>query len=1214
MRWTDGGLSASRPGSAILSYLTVIATGDGTGVICSNCGTENRVGAKFCMECATPFAAACPNCGAANLPAAKFCSECATPMGGAAPRPATTSSTTPVPSPAPDAVAERRLVSVLFADLVGFTSYSDGRDSEEVRELQSRYFDTVREIIGRYGGVVEKFIGDAVMALWGAPIAREDDAERAVRAALELVDAVRGLAPGIEVRAGILTGEATVTLGATNQGMVAGDMVNTASRLQGVAAPSTVLVGDATQRAAGGSIVFEAVADQALKGKVAPVPAWRAIRVVAQRGGVGRSDALEAPFVGRDEELRQLKDLFHATGREGRPRLVSVMGPAGIGKSRLAWEFLKYVDGMVERVWWHDGRSPAYGDGISFWALGEMIRGRARLQETDDEPTTRAAIAAMLETHVPDEAERTWIEPALLSLLGVESGAGSQQLFGAWRTFFERLSTSGPVVMVFEDLHHADAGLLDFIDHMLEWSRSVPILIVTLARPELLERRSDWGAGKRSFTSIHLEPLPIPAMRELLAGLVPGLPTAARDAIVARADGVPLYAVETVRMLLSQGRLVLQDGVYQPVDDLSDLAVPETLTALISARLDELDGADRGLVADAAVLGQSFTLAGVAAVSGLDPVALEPRLRALVRRELLVQLLDPRSPERGQYAFVQALIREVAYNTLAKRDRKMRHLAAARFFESLETEELAGALAGHYLSAHGYAADGPEADALAAQARVALRGAAERAVALGAHAQAITFLEHALAVSPGAADRADLHERALASAHQGLVAEIVERHALGALEARRELGDRAGIALATAAYARAIGDYRTSGDRRLEILLPAWEEFSDLEATPAGVALMLQLSAGYTGRDDDDVALAWLERLLPVAERLDLLPETAAGLARLSFTLFRHDRPREALILLRGTHELAVANGLLDVHSRTRTQLTFYDQFADPVAGLAMTREGLEIASRQGSTVYGFMMVGNAVSCGIRVGEWGWIAELLDDWLANEITGQFYLELYADRAVLSALRGADPSADLADAARLLPGMSDPQYTSYLHWARAWAAFAAGRLAEARQEAGSAAQVTNYFAPIGLPIAARAALWSGDEPDARAVIAELEACLYRGQAIGLDVVTLRAGLAALEGRRADAIAGYREVLRGWSQLGLAFDHAMAVLDMAILLAPTEREMAEAPVAVEAARETLTRLGARPFLARLDEAGSVVRAPASVVPATAASPAGDARVNV
>jgi len=1138
------------------------------------------------MECATPFAARCPSCGASNLPAAKFCSECATPMAPmaqAAPRLAPSAR---APGAAPGVTAERRLVSVLFADLVGFTAFSEARDAEQVRDLQGRYFDTVREIIGRYGGIVEKFIGDAVMALWGAPIAREDDAERAVRAALDLVDAVRSLGPGIEARAGILTGEAAVTIGATNQGLVAGDLVNTASRLQSVAPPSTVLVGEATQRAAGSAIVFEPAADQVLKGKSSPVPAWRALRVVAQRGGVGRSEALEAPFVGRDEELRQLKDLFHATTREGRPRLLSVIGPAGIGKSRLAWEFLKYVDGLVERVWWHDGRSPAYGDGITFWALGEMIRGRAGLQEADDEQTTRAGIAAMLATHLPDESERAWIAPALLSLLGVESGAGSQQLFGAWRTFFERLASSGPVVMVFEDLHHADSGLMDFIDHLMEWSRSVPILIITLARPELLDRRPDWGAGKRSFTSIHLEPLTPKAMAQLLAGLVPGLPAAAREAIVARADGIPLYAVETVRMLLAQGRLVLRDGVYTPVDDLTDLAVPDTLTALISARLDELDAADRGLVADAAVLGQSFPLAGLASVAGQDPAALEPRLRSLVRRELLVQQVDPRSPERGQYAFVQALIREVAYNTLAKRDRKVRHLAAARFFESLETDELAGALAGHYLAAHGYAGDGPEADALAAQARIALRGAAERAVTLGSHAQAIAFLEHALTVSAEPVDRADLHERAFASARQGLVAEVTERHALGALEARRELGDREGIALATAEYGRAIAQYGGSPDRILGILVPAWEEFSDLEGTPAGVALMLAMSAGYAARDDWAGTMTWLERMLPVAERLDLLAQVAQGLARLSGTLWRANRPRQAMILLRGTHELVVANGLVDVDRGTRTQLTFYEQFSDPAAGLAMAREGLEIASRRGSKSFGINMVGNAVSCAIRVGEWAWAAALLDEWLANEITVAFYLELYVDRAVLSSLGGGDPSGDLVIAADLVTAVPDPQFTSYVHWGRAWAALTAGRHAEARAEAEAAARVTGYFVPISLPLAVRAALWDGDAPGAREVLVQLEASVMRGQAIELDLVTLRAGVAALEGRRAEAILGYREALRGWHALGLAFDEATAALDMAMLLAPTEREMAEAPVVVEAARETLVRLGARPFLARLD----------------------------
>ena len=419
-------------------------------------------------------------------------------------------------------------MSVLFADLVGFTPFAEERDSEDVRETLSRYFDTARELIERYGGTVEKFIGDAVMAVWGAPTAHEDDAERAVRAALDLVEAVTGLGPGIQARAGVLTGEAAVTIGATNQGMVAGDIVNTASRLQSVALPGTVLVGEQTQLAASAAIAFERVDDQALKGKTSPVPAWHALRVVAERGGRNRAGTLEAPFVGRQEEMRLLKDLFHATGREKRVRVMSVIGPAGIGKSRLAWEFLKYIDGLVETVWWHSGRSPAYGEGISFWALGEMVRERCGLREQDDEATTRGRVSATVAEFVTDVEERAWIERALLTLLGVESGMAADQLFGAWRTFFERISEQGTVALVFEDMHFADVGLLDFVDHLLEWSRGLPIYVVTLARPDLLEKRPSWGAGKRNFNSLYLEPLNDGDMRQLLAGLVPGLPEAGR--------------------------------------------------------------------------------------------------------------------------------------------------------------------------------------------------------------------------------------------------------------------------------------------------------------------------------------------------------------------------------------------------------------------------------------------------------------------------------------------------------------------------------------------------------------------------------------------------------------------------------------------------------------------------------------------------------------
>ena len=546
--------------------------------------------------------------------------------------------------------------------------------------MLSRYFELATDIVRRYGGTVEKFIGDAVMAVWGTPTAHEDDAERAVRAALDLVHEIPSLGPSLQARAGVLTGEVAVTIGARNEGMVAGDIVNTAARLQSAAEPGSVLVGEATYRAASASIAFEPAADQTLKGKASPVPAWHALRVIASRGGIGRSELPEPPFVGRDEELRVMKDALHATGRERRTRLVSITGPGGIGKSRLAWEFEKYLDGVTEPVYWHRGRCPAYGDGITFWALGEMVRRRAGLAEGDDEATTRERITQTVAEWIDAPEDRAWVEPALLTLLGVGTAPVSREvMFAAWRIFFERIAARGTTVLLFEDLQWADSGLLDFIDHLLEWSKSVPILVVTLARPELFDRRAEWGSASRNLVSLALEPLPDAAMRELLAGFVPGMPAEAVQTIVARAEGMPLYAVELVRSLTADGRLQLVDGVYRPVGELGPLTIPETLRSLIASRLDALEAADRSLVQDASVLGQVFTVRGLAAISGRPDADLEMRLRGLMRRQLFELEADPRSPERGQYRFVQELIREVAYGTLARPDRRARHLAVARY-------------------------------------------------------------------------------------------------------------------------------------------------------------------------------------------------------------------------------------------------------------------------------------------------------------------------------------------------------------------------------------------------------------------------------------------------------------------------------------------------------------------------------------------------------
>ncbi|HEY6569430.1 MAG TPA: adenylate/guanylate cyclase domain-containing protein [Candidatus Limnocylindrales bacterium] len=1159
--------------------------------ICGGCGTENEVGRKFCGECGSRLAAVCPACGTTNAPTAKFCGECASPLvaGLVAPAdrplPAGPAAATAAQAGPASPVAERRLVSILFADLVGFTTLAEGRDAEDTRELLSRYFDLSRDVVGRYGGTVEKFIGDAVMAVWGAPVAHEDDAERAVRAALELVDAVKGLGTGIAARAGVLTGEAAVTIGATNQGMVAGDIVNTASRLQSVAAPGTVLVGEGTERAASRAIAFEAAGEQALKGKAAPVPAWRAVRVIAQVGGRNRSETLEAPFVGRDDELRLLKDLYHATAREQRARLVSVIGPAGIGKSRLAWEFRKYEDGLVETVWFHEGRSPAYGDGISFWALGEMVRRRAGLLETDDDQTTRVKVAATVAEHVPDPAERRWIEQALLALLGLETGGtASDELFAAWRMFFERLAATAPVVLVFEDFHHADSGLIDFVEHMLEWSRTFPIYILTLARPDFLERRADWGAGKRSFTSIFLEPLAPDAMQALLAGLVPGLPQSAARAIVERADGIPLYAVETVRMLLSEGKLTLSGGAYQPTGDLTSLAIPETLTALIASRLDGLSPADRALVSDAAVLGQSFTIGGLTSVSGLEEEELAGRLRALVTREILTLQTDPRSPERGQYAFVQALIREVAYNALAKRDRKVRHLAAARFFESLDTDELAGGLAGHYLAAYRNSAEGPEADAVGAQARIALTAAAHRAIDLGSFDQAQTFLEQALAVTTDKGETAALLERAGEAASAAARREAAEAHLRRAISEYRELGELTGIIRATAALGRCILDSGRVADA-LAVLEPAVIEFGDLPFGHGRIALEGQLARAYFFADDNRRAVEIADRVLDAAEHADLAAVVADTLVTKGTALATLGRPIEGLGAIAAGRELAEASGLGVTVLRADNNRAFSLAGRDPRAGLAASRDGLALARRLGARGWVPGMIQNLGEFGMRTGDWAMAMAELTAALAEDFEGSDLGGLLVSYVQIAALRG-DPIESRLDEFRLLGGdEAFPQEMANRAVAKGFSAFASGDLATARAAWLEAAAAAAAEAPTSVPRAARAALWSGDVAGAIDDVRLLEQSELHGAAFQADLMTVRAGVAALEGRRADAMSLYRDSLRAWRDLGLAWDEALCELDMVLLLGPDDPEIRAAG---EAARQILARLEAAPILARLDTA--------------------------
>ncbi len=1161
---------------------------------CPTCNAANPAGAKFCVECGTRLAVACPTCGATtNPPGARFCAECGTRLGpatspDAGPAPTSSSIGEPGPFQPVEPVTERRLVTVLFADLVGFTTRADSADPEQVREFLSRYFELCQEVVERYGGTVEKFIGDAVMALWGAPVAREDDAERAVRAALELVDAVRHLGKregdeALQARAGVLTGEAAVAVGATNQGMVAGDLVNTASRLQSVAPPGTVLVGEATRRAASGAIAFEAAGEQLLKGKPAPVEAFRALRVVAERGGTGRSEGIEAPFVGRDDELRLIKDFLHATSRERKVRLLSVTGQGGIGKSRLAWEFLKYIDGVSEDIFWHQGRSPSFGEGVTFWALGEMVRRRAGLAETDDEATTIDRIAATVAEYVADEAERRRIEPALRSLLGVGEAppGGREELFAAWRTFFERISLQGTTVLVFEDLQWADAGLLDFIDHLLEWSIGYPILVIALARPDLLERRPGWGAGRRNFVALALQPLSDDAMRELLAGLVPGLPTPAVRAILQRADGIPLYAVETIRMLVEDGKLAEADGSYRVTGDLGELQIPDTLHALIAARLDAVDPADRALLQDGAVLGQTFSVAALSALTGEPEASLEPRLRALVHREILQLDTDPRSPERGQYGFTQALVREVAYSTLAKRDRRTRHLAAARYYESLGDEASAGVLATHYVDAYEAAPEGAEGEAVAAQARIALRAAADRATELGSHESAIAYLERARAVTSDPSEEAGLLERiGVASRNLGRL-EASVRTLESAVERFRDLGDRRSTARAIEALSRSMA-FSGRLVESVPLLTAAEAEIADLAPDPVLTEIRLGLAGSYSQLGDNDAALDWADRGLADAERLERVDLVITGMTVKGGILITAGRPLEGRALLSASLELADARGDGPAGARASHTLCLSLMEDDPRAAVRVGRDAIERGRRYGLGPLWRSALANVTEASLGVGDWSWIEAEQAEIRLDELEPSDRAQVLVSTIELAGSRGRDASDEMAELRAFLATSKDPQTHAAASLALAYHAQAAGAFEEAYQEAMSAVQ-DPLNAPFALLIAARVAIRLGDATRATDALRQLDDLGARGAAGRVERATLGAAVDGLEGRWTEASAAFREAWRRYRELGLDVALAISVIDC-LAVAPAGDRLAEEGAAE--ARELLERHGASGYLAQLD----------------------------
>ncbi|MEO8423489.1 MAG: adenylate/guanylate cyclase domain-containing protein [Actinomycetota bacterium] len=1101
---------------------------------------------------------------------------------------------------------ERRLVSVLFADLVGFTTLSESRDSEEVRDLLSRYFDTCRQLITRYGGTVEKFIGDAVMAVWGAPIAKEDDAERAVRAALELTAAVAVLgqdvgAPTLAARAGVLTGEAAVNLGAKGQGMVAGDLVNTASRIQSVAPSGSVFVGEATKRASEAAIDYQDAGAHELKGKAEPVSLYRAVRVVGTVGGTMRATGIEPPFTGRDRELRLMKELFHATAEERRAHLVSVLGLAGIGKSRLSWEFEKYIDGLIDDTRWHRGRCLAYGEGVAFWALSEMVRGRAGILEDEDSGSARAKLHAAVQYHVSDADERRFVEPRLAHLLGLEErGPGDQEnLFSAWRIFFERMSETVPVIMVFEDIHWADSALLDFVEYLVDWSKDHPIFVLTLARPDLSDRRPTWGAGKRDFTSLFLDPLPPDAMDLLLTAPVPGLPEELRQRILDRAEGVPFYAVETVRMLLDRGLLVRDGNAYRVTEPIETLEVPETLQALIAARLDGLATDERRMLQDASVLGRTFHLPGLAAMTGMSEPELEPLLTSLVRKEVLTISVDPLSSERGQFGFIQDLVKKVAYDTMSKKERKSRHLAAAvHLLATPDEDEIIEVVAAHYVDAFRAAPADPDAQEIKERAAAALIRAGERAASLAADAEAQRHFELAAEMMGDTVARAELLERAgvMASGagRQDEAGRLFERSIeLFESEQRSHPAARVSARLAQVMWDRGrLSEAVERMDRSFQILSKE-EPDSDLATLAAQLGRLLFFSG------DAEVAADRIEVALEIAEA-EGLPETLSqALITKSIILISRARRLEALALLRYALDVALEHEIPSAALRAYFNLAdagiqadAYQEAADSVT------KGLALARRAGNRYWEWQMLGQVYPFA-ALGRWDEVlamagalppAAVEESRLAANAFLAIVPFVHINRGDLAAattsramFRDVEESADLQERAGNALGAAalaraDGRYEEAL--ASANEAFAIRGVMGIGHEAIKDAFVEGIEAALAL----------GRLPQAEEMLSIVESLPpgRQPQYVDAHARRFRSRMAMIDGDAAPSIEqGLKNAAGMFREMAVPFWMAVTLLEHGEWLIQQDRE-ADAQPLLDEARTVFEHLAATPWLARVAHA--------------------------
>ena len=1126
--------------------------------------------------------AACAACGQVNPEIARFCLACGAPIALEAARPA----------------EERKTITVLFCDLVGFTAASDRADPEDVRARIRPYHARLRREVERFGGTVEKFIGDAVMAVFGAPVAHEDDPERAVRAGLRILEAIADLNQedaelSLAVRVGVESGEAVVALDARperGEGLVAGDVVNTASRLQGAAPVGGVLAGPGTYAATRQVFDYQALAPVVLKGKAKPVAVFQALAPRA-RFGTELTRSLATPMVGRQIDLGIVTGAFQKAVQESTVQLVVVAGEPGVGKSRLVAELGSFVDSWPEQIRWRLGRCLPYGDGITFWALGEIAKAEAGILETDPPEVAAAKIDAVIPEDAPDAP---WLRARLRPLAGLPAPeAALEENFAAWRAFLELLAEGRPSVLVFEDLHWADEALLEFVEQLADYAEGVPLLLVGTARPELYERAAGWAPSARNAARVNLRALTAAETAQLISNLLGTAepPAEVQQAIWDHAGGNPLYAEEFVRLLKDQ-EILRRAGAGWSIDTSVEIPLPPGVQGLIAARLDTLSSARKRLLQDAAVVGEVFWAGAVTEMGDQDQeqVQVQAVLHELTRKELVRPVRRSSMVGQAEYSFAHALIRDVCYAQIPRAERAQRHRRAAAWIEQMAGERAADhaeILAAHYTTALEFvqAAKDPQAGELAARAARYLMLAGDRAMGIDVEAAERHYAKALAMTGPDHPDRAELlvhYGEALRLRARFREAAAAFEQAIAAFHAN---GDVRRAAMATSRYSmllHRLGDrrYPDAADTALAMLEPLGPS-PELAEALAGRAAASFLS------DQHAEAAALAERAVELAAELGLpLPARALGFRGCArFALGEAaglDDMRRAL-------EAATAQGL------GREAAVVYHNLGvsliraqGPRAAWELAQQGAAFAQRHGIAEWVPLLEGNAVEAladlGLIEQARTLMATALSHVAVEDWMGQ--VDLRSAEARMLARRGELSHSGLMDwiqqAVAKARELGEPQYLGGLLALAAIARTAVGEARAATPLLTELEHVPNVRHTLdylrSLPDLVRVAIAAG-EPGLGAQLADGLKPLYQ-----LDqhaAVTARALLAEQHGENAEAAALFTDAAGRWERFEVPWEQAQALLGEGRCLLTLGRPP-EAREPLHTARDIFASLGANPAL--------------------------------